>query len=82
MKIPKSKFNVGDRVLVKCEEYPHYPFPATVDGVWWCHKYEQHEYSVVEDITENMCDGYTESWLTPLQDERPRFPPNVCLWVF
>lgn len=63
--IQKSKYNVGDKVMVRRDEYPGMPFPASVSGVWWCSKYNQHEYRVTEN---NGCesDGYNDDWLTPM----------------
>jgi hypothetical protein len=64
MNIPKPKYNVADKVSVRCDEYPGVPFPATVSAVWWCSKYNQHEYCVMEaDGCES--DGYTDEWLSP-----------------
>lgn len=65
MEIPKSKYNVGDKVIVRCDEYPAVPFPATVSAVWWCSKYGQHEYRVMEP-DECESDGYTDEWISPL----------------
>ena len=62
-RVPKPAFNVGDQVMVRCDEHPAIPFPAIVSGVWWCSKYRQHEYRVMEnDGLES--DGYTAAWLT------------------
>lgn len=75
MNIPKSKFNVADKVAVRCDEYPGVPFPATVSAVWWCSKYNQHEYRVTED---DGCesDGYTDEWLSPENTGAVAPPPS------
>ena len=66
MEIPKSKYNVGDRVLVRCEETPN--FEATVSGVRWegrISHVNQHWYEITEEDT-GVSDGYPEEWLSPL----------------
>jgi hypothetical protein len=63
MNIPKSKYQVGDRVLVKSEETPD--FEATVSGVWWLANRSEMGYSVIEDDG-GESDGYTDDWLSPL----------------
>jgi len=62
--VPKSAYNVGDPVMVRCDDHPDVPFPATISSVWWCLKYNQHEYRVMEyDGCES--DGYTDEWMSP-----------------
>jgi len=64
--IPKSEFNVGDRVNVRCCEAEYLPyFEAYVIGVSW--RGTKHEY-VVQEVIEGKLgmklDGYTADWLT------------------
>jgi hypothetical protein len=64
--IPKSKYNVGDSVMVRCEETSN--FPATVSGVRWEGRHNhinQHWYEITDDDTE-VSDGYTDEWLSPM----------------
>lgn len=66
--IPKSKFNVGDRVNVRCEEAEYLPyFEAYVIGVTWTAN--KHWYAVQEVVDGKLgmkLDGYTDDWLNLL----------------
>lgn len=64
--VPKSAYNVGDEVLVRCEEGP--TFPATISGVRWegrINHVNQHWYEITEEDA-GVSDGYTDEWLSPL----------------
>lgn len=69
MKIPPSKYHVGDEVLVRNEEAgcpPH--FQAQVCTVNFDQKTKKHIYTVseIDKNVDQRTDGYTEDWLTLL----------------
>lgn len=60
MEIPKSEYNVGDRVIVRCEESED--FEATISRVWWDDIRNRMDYEVTEPDG-GKSDGYTDDWL-------------------
>lgn len=63
MKIPKPKFQVGDSVLVRCDEAGCPPlFDAVVSAIVFDPKTQQLGYTVMEKSGQ-LTDGYTEDWL-------------------
>lgn len=65
--IPKTQFNVGDKVIVKVVEAGCQDFPAVVVGVR-LDKAGDPDYTV-RDKDGWESDGYTDSWLTAMPDE-------------
>ena len=67
MNIPKSKYNIADKVLVRCDE-TGFPFLATVVEIRLngrtCSANPTLEYTV-QDADGMFADGYTEEWLSP-----------------
>lgn len=68
MKIPKSKFHIGDAVRVRCVEAGCAPeFGATVCAINFIPHHQRLEFTVM-DAQGHRTDGYTEDWLSPISE--------------